>query len=77
MSEETVFVPVDLPADGPDAVFFADLNVVGVRSGLTCKQRLDALTELQARWRRRHLHLVVSPRSPEQSEDPSAYAVPF
>jgi hypothetical protein len=58
VSEETVFRPVDLPADGADAVFFADLNVVGVRRGHSCEEARRAVDDLQARWRRQHLRLI-------------------
>lgn len=58
MTEEAVFVTMDLPEAMHDAEFFADLNVVGVRRGLSCAEREAALDDMQARWRRQHMHLV-------------------
>lgn len=57
MGEQTQFRLVDLP-EGTDCVFYADVNVVGLARRLSPAERIRAVEDLVARWRRDHLRLI-------------------
>lgn len=59
MTEETVFRVLNLPG-GRDYIWYPDLNVVALRRGMNCEQKMLALDEFQSHWRREHLRLVGS-----------------
>lgn len=61
LNESTIIKSMDLPADlGRDWVWYPDLNVVVLRTGLDCDGQKAALDDLYETWRRSHLTVVES-----------------
>lgn len=57
MNEETIIRTIPL-RPGRRWEWFADCNVIGLAPGLTDTERQEAVTELQAEWRRSGLRLI-------------------
>lgn len=60
VNEETLVVTVEL-SSGRDWAWYADLNMVGLGAHLDEAGREQALTELQAAWRRGFICVVPGP----------------
>lgn len=58
MVEQTVVQVLDLP-EGTDWVWFGDANIVGVARRLCPEGRDQALSDLQAEWRRSMIRVVA------------------